>query len=65
MEVDTPVASAIIDALRQTTIKGRNVTVRRDKRTQDAAGHQAPHFEKRREKKVPRRSRFEDFEENN
>jgi ATP-dependent RNA helicase DeaD len=64
VEVDTPVASAIIDALRQTTIKGRNVTVRRDKRTQDAAGHQTPHFEKRREK-APRRSRFEDFEENN
>lgn len=31
VEVDTPVANAVIEAMRNTTIKGRNVVVRRDR----------------------------------
>ncbi|MDO4936847.1 MAG: hypothetical protein Q4E62_02930, partial [Sutterellaceae bacterium] len=30
-EVDAPVANAVIEAMRNTTIKGKNVTVRRDR----------------------------------
>ncbi len=65
VEVDTPVASAIIDALRQTTIKGRSVTVRRDKRTDGAPGEHTPR-EFREKRREPRRSRsrFDDEMEN-
>lgn len=42
VEVDTPVAAAVIDALRNTSIKGRNVTVRRDRPKKSAKKESNP-----------------------
>lgn len=65
VEVDSPVAMAVIEALRDTTIKGRNVIVRRDqpKRSagyrEDRRSNDARRDE-RRSPRAPRKSRFED-----
>lgn len=42
VEVDAPVANAVIEALRGTTIKGRSVTVRRDRPKKQTEGEAAP-----------------------
>ncbi len=65
VEVDTPVASSIIDALRQTTLKGHTVSVRRDRHTENPQPErdQKPSWRDRRRDRHPERSRFDDWEE--
>ena len=67
VEVDSPVAQAVVTALRGTTIKGRTVTVRRDQ-PKRAAGYREPRQDeggrpaKRDFKnKTPKRDRFGDL----
>ena len=45
VEVDTPVANAVIEAMRETTIKGKNVTVRRDRPKKAASDSERRSFE--------------------
>ncbi|MBO5659219.1 MAG: DEAD/DEAH box helicase [Duodenibacillus sp.] len=68
VEVDSPVAMAVITALRETTIKGRNVTVKKDQPKRSAGYRDVEqdgkrgHYERRERapKREPRKSRFDE-----
>ena len=60
VEVDAPVAQAVIAALKGTTIKGRTVTVRKDQ-PKRASGYREPNPRHKREKREPLKSRFDDI----
>ena len=60
VEVDAPVAQAVIAALKGTTIKGRTVTVRKDQ-PKRASGYREPNPRHKREKREPLKSLFDDI----
>ena len=60
VEVDAPVAQAVIAALKGTTIKGRTVTVRKGQ-PKRASGYREPNPRHKREKREPLKSRFDDI----